>query len=100
MSSEESRLKWLHTPDMSIHVLFDGDFRVGVVAPSLYTPHHLDGDWTYVLLDDPEIEWGCESTLQEAMAVAMDSYKNMLDFIGEWLPENTVHIRTFDPDGV
>lgn len=95
LDSEEARLRWLHTPDLSIHVLLDGNYRVGVVAPALYTPHHLEGDWTWVLLDDPDIEWGAEGSLQTAMHAAQEAYLNLLDFTNEWLPENTLHIRTF-----
>lgn len=94
---DESRLKWHSTPCMSLHVLLDGDFRVGVVGPALFTPHSLTGDWAWLLMDDPQLEWGAEGSLAMAKQATEEAYLELLDFVGEWLPDNTLHIRSFEP---
>lgn len=93
MPGNDAKLIWNATHDLSISILVDGNYRVGVVAPAVPSPFYPVGSYTWVLMDDPDIEWGTEPTRDEAMAAAAEAYLNLLDSFGEWLPENTIPFR-------
>jgi hypothetical protein len=93
VEGDNTHLQWSFSPDMSIAVLLDGNYRVGVVGRSFFTPEYSEGDWTWMLIDDPDIEWGKECTMQEAMMAACEAYIGLLDSFGDWLPENTLAFR-------
>ena len=93
MSSNDTKLDWKATHDLSIAILSHANYHVGVVAPAAPSPFCPIGSYAWGMMEDPDIEWGTEPTREEAMKAAEEAYLHILDTFGDWLPDNTLPFR-------